>query len=149
MTTRKPTKTSPKKKAQAEPPLILVVDDFEDNRVMYVEYLQFRGYRVAEAVNGAEAVARTAELLPALVVMDLSLPVMDGWEATRRLKSDPRTKHIAIIALSGHAESAHAKRAVEAGCDDFVAKPCLPENLLAKIQKHVHADRRDGQKKGK
>jgi two-component system, cell cycle response regulator DivK len=130
------------------PPMILVVDDFEDNRVMYVEYLQFQGFRVAEAVNGADAVARTIELLPALVVMDLSLPVMDGWEATRRLKSNPLTQHIVIIALSGHAEAAHAKRALDAGCDDFVAKPCLPENLLAKIEEHVGLEWRNAKKGG-
>jgi two-component system, cell cycle response regulator DivK len=118
-------------------PLVLVVDDFEDNRVMYVEYLEFQGFTVVEAVNGEEAVARTIKHLPQVIVMDLSLPVMDGWEATRRIKADPRTKHIRVIALTGHAEPAHAKKALEAGCDDFVAKPCLPENLLAKIREHL------------
>jgi CheY-like chemotaxis protein len=127
---------SPKKNA-AESPLILVVDDFEDNRAMYVEYLQFQGYRVVEAINGEEAVQRTQELLPSVVVMDLSLPVMDGWEATRRIKADPRTSQIRVIALTGHAEPAHAQKALDAGCDDFVAKPCLPENLLAKIREHL------------
>ncbi len=118
-------------------PLVLVVDDFEDNRAMYVEYLQFQGFRVVEAVNGAEAIARTRELLPSVIVMDLSLPVMDGWEATRRVKADPKTKHIRVIALTGHAEPAHAKKALDAGCDDFVAKPCLPEHLLTKIKEHL------------
>lgn len=118
-------------------PLILVVDDFEDNRAMYVEYLQYQGFRVAEAVNGEEAVARTIELSPSVIVMDLSLPVMDGWEATRRVKANPKTKHVRVIALTGHAEAAHAKRALDAGCDDFVAKPCLPELLLAKIREHL------------
>ncbi|MBX3210220.1 MAG: response regulator [Labilithrix sp.] len=122
-------------------PLVLVVDDFEDNRAMYVEYLQFQGFRVAEAVNGLEAIERTRELLPVVVVMDLSLPVMDGWEATRRIKADARTKHIRVIALTGHAEPAHAKKALDAGCDDFVAKPCLPENLLTKIREHIQVRR--------
>ena len=130
---------SVKKAAAGSTPLVLVVDDFEDNRAMYVEYLQFQGFRVAEAVNGADAVARTKELLPDVVVMDLSLPVMDGWEATRRLKADPRTARIRVIALTGHAEASHAKKALDAGCDDFVAKPCLPENLLAKIRAHLPA----------
>ncbi|MDF2691822.1 MAG: transcriptional regulator [Labilithrix sp.] len=121
--------------------LVLVVDDFEDNRAMYVEYLQFQGFNVVEAVNGLEAVERTQELLPVVIVMDLSLPVMDGWEATRRIKADPRTKHIRVIALTGHAEPAHAKKALDAGCDDFVAKPCLPENLLAKIREHLPSTR--------
>ncbi|MBX3191675.1 MAG: response regulator [Labilithrix sp.] len=117
--------------------LVLIVDDFEDNRAMYVEYLEFHGFRVAEAVNGEEAVERTGEILPSIVVMDLSLPVMDGWEATRRIKANPKTKDIVIIALTGHADAAHAKKARDAGCDDFIAKPCLPESLLAKIRAHV------------
>ncbi|MDB5212381.1 MAG: transcriptional regulator [Myxococcaceae bacterium] len=120
-----------------QPPLVLVVDDFEDNRTMYLEFLEFNGFRVAEAVNGQEAVDRAIELMPAVVVMDLSLPVMDGWEATRRLKANPKTKDIIVIALTGHAEAAHAKRARDAGCDDFVAKPCLPEELAAKVRAHV------------
>jgi CheY-like chemotaxis protein len=124
-------------KGSREPALILVVDDFEDNRAMYVEYLQFQGFRVAEAVNGEEAVERARALMPALVVMDLSLPVMDGWEATRRLKADPKTKNIVIVALTGHAEPSHAKRALDAGCDDFLAKPCLPDQLVAKIREHT------------
>jgi two-component system, cell cycle response regulator DivK len=133
----KPRTSSPPSATAAKKPLILVVDDFEDNRAMYVEYLEFQGFTVVEAVNGEEAVARTIKHLPQVIVMDLSLPVMDGWEATRRIKADPRTKHIRVIALTGHAEPAHAKKALEAGCDDFVAKPCLPENLLAKIREHL------------
>ena len=123
------------KKAPA--PLVLVVDDFEDNRAMYLEYLQFQGFRVAEAVNGKEAIERTEELMPAIIVMDLSLPVMDGWEATRRLKANAKTKGVIVIALTGHAEAAHAKKARDAGCDDFIAKPCLPEQLVAKVREHV------------
>src|SRR4051794_36852226 len=107
---------SPRRVAN-DAPLILVVDDFEDNRAMYVEYLQFQGFRVAEALNGEEAVDRTRALSPAIVVMDLSLPVMDGWEATRRIKADPKTAAIRVIALTGHAEPAHAKKALDAGCD--------------------------------
>jgi CheY-like chemotaxis protein len=138
-------------RAAGDAPLILVVDDFEDNRAMYVEYLQFQGFRVAEAVNGEEAVARTLALSPTVVVMDLSLPVMDGWEATRRIKADPKTAGIRVIALTGHAEPAHAKKALDAGCDDFVAKPCLPEDLLKKIREHLRppADRAPGSGDGK
>lgn len=120
-----------------EPPLVLVVDDFEDNRAMYVEYLEFHGFRVAEAVNGEDAIAKTAALQPAVIVMDLSLPVVDGWEATRRLKADPATKHVIIIALTGHAEPSHARNAHAAGCDEFVAKPCLPEDLLVRVRDHL------------
>jgi CheY-like chemotaxis protein len=135
-----------KKKNGADVPLVLVVDDFEDNRAMYVEYLEFQGFRVAEAVNGEEAVERATRLRPALVVMDLSLPVMDGWEATRRLKANPRTKDIVIIALTGHAEASHAKKALDAGCDDFVAKPCLPEQLLVRIREHIGDEKKKGRK---
>jgi CheY-like chemotaxis protein len=130
-------KNKPAGSSANEVPLILVVDDFEDNRMMYAEYLQFNGLRVVEAVNGEEAVRRTKELLPAVVVMDLSLPVMDGWEATRRIKADPATAKIKVIALTGHAEPAHAKKALDAGCDDFVPKPCLPADLLAKVKAHL------------
>ena len=127
-------------RVSTDAPLVLVVDDFEDNRVMYVEYLQFQGFRVAEAVNGAQAVDQATTLLPSVIVMDLSLPVMDGWEATRRIKANPSTSKIRVIALTGHAEPAHAKKALEAGCDDFVAKPCLPDHLLAKVREHLDAD---------
>jgi len=136
-------------KAKADTPLVLVVDDFEDNRAMYVEYLSFQGLRVEEAVNGEEAVTKARALLPDVIIMDLSLPVMDGWEATRIIKSDPKTKHIRVVALTGHAEPAHAKRALEAGCDDFVAKPCLPENLLAKVREHLASSNESKKKKGK
>lgn len=141
-----------RKTATASSPLVLVVDDFEDNRAMYVEYLEFQGLRVAEAVNGEQAVTKATQLLPQVIVMDLSLPVMDGWEATRRIKADPRTTHIRVIALTGHAEPAHAKKALEAGCDDFVAKPCLPEQLLAKVREHLAAGKpaaKKARKKGK
>jgi CheY-like chemotaxis protein len=145
--------TPAKKKLKGGPdesraPLVLIVDDFEDNRAMYVEYLEFHGFRVAEAVNGEEAVARTLELMPSIVVMDLSLPVMDGWEATRRLKANPRTKNIIVIALTGHAEPSHAKKARDAGCDDFVPKPCLPEQLVAKVREHVANGPKSGPRSG-
>ncbi len=109
---------------------VLIVDDFEDNRAMYAEFLRYSGFEVLEASNGAEAITKTTELMPDAVVMDLSLPVLDGWEATRRLKADPRTKHIPVVALTGHALEGHSQGAREAGCDWFLAKPCLPETLL-------------------
>jgi CheY-like chemotaxis protein len=79
--------------------------------------------------------------------MDLSLPVMDGWEATRRLKANPKTKDVVVIALTGHAEAAHAKKARDAGCDDFVPKPCLPEQLVAKVREHVAKRSKDASSK--
>jgi two-component system cell cycle response regulator DivK len=115
--------------------LVLVVEDYQDAREMYAAYLQFSGYRVAEATNGEEAIEKTLELLPDIILMDLALPKMDGWEATRRLKSDERTKHIPIVALTGHALAGHAEGARQAGCDSFVTKPCLPDALVAEIRK--------------
>lgn len=116
-------------------PLILVVDDFLDNRQMYAEYLLFSGLRVEEAEDGHEALAKAFSMLPDLIVMDLSLPGIDGWEATRRLKADPRTKGIPVIALTGHALAGHSKGATDAGCDAFITKPCLPERLLEEVRK--------------
>jgi two-component system, cell cycle response regulator DivK len=116
-------------------PLVLVVEDYQDAREMYAAYLQFSGFDVAEAANGIEAVEKTHELLPDIVLMDLALPRMDGWEATRRLKNDPHTRHIPIVALTGHALAGHAEGAREAGCDAFVTKPCLPDALVAEIKR--------------
>jgi CheY-like chemotaxis protein len=119
--------------------LVLVVEDYQDAREMYAAYLQFSGYRVAEATNGVEAVQKTLDLMPDIILMDLALPKMDGWEATRRLKSDERTKHIPIVALTGHALAGHAEGARQAGCDSFVTKPCLPDALVAEIQRMLAA----------
>jgi CheY-like chemotaxis protein len=114
-------------------PLVLVVDDFQDNREMFAEYLSISGFRVAEAENGREAVDRAFSLVPDVILMDLSLPELDGWEATRRIKRDPRTRHIPVVALTGHVLADHCREAREAGCDVFLSKPCLPEVLVAEI----------------
>jgi CheY-like chemotaxis protein len=123
----------------AELPLVLVVEDYQDTREMYTAYLQFSGFRVAEAANGVEAIEKTRELLPDIILMDLALPKIDGWEATRRLKADERTRHIPIVALTGHALAGHAEGARRAGCDAFVTKPCLPDALVAEIQRMLSA----------
>src|SRR5918992_2526188 len=101
-------------------PLVLVVEDYQDAREMYAAYLTFSGYRVAEATNGVEAVEKTIELMPDIILMDLALPRMDGWEATRRLKLDERTRHIPIVALTRHALPRAAGGARPAGRDSFV-----------------------------
>jgi CheY-like chemotaxis protein len=121
-------------------PLVLVVDDFQDNREMFAEFLSLSGFRVAEASTGREAIDRGFDLLPDVILMDLSLPELDGWEATRQLKNDPRTKHIPIVALTGHALADHSREAREAGCDAFLTKPCLPEVLVVEIRRML--DRR-------
>jgi two-component system cell cycle response regulator DivK len=120
-------------------PLVLVVEEYQDAREMYAAYLQFSGYRVAEATNGLEAIDKSIELMPDIILMDLALPRMDGWEATRRLKLDARTRHIPIVALTGHALAGHAEGARQAGCDAFVTKPCLPDALVAEIQRMLAA----------
>jgi two-component system, cell cycle response regulator DivK len=123
-------------------PLVLVVEDYQDAREMYAAYLQFSGYRVAEATNGVEAIEQANELMPDIILMDLALPKMDGWEATRRLKMSEKTRHIPIVALTGHALAGHAEGARQAGCDAFVTKPCLPDALVAEIKRMLAT--RDG-----
>ena len=114
---------------------VLVVDDVRDNRELYAEYLAFRGYEVCVASDGQEALDRAAALLPDIILMDLALPILDGSEATRRLKLDRRTKHIPIIVITGHVEPTHRQRAIDAGCDLFLAKPHLPEAIEVAIQR--------------
>lgn len=131
--------TDPKKT-----PLVLVVEDYQDAREMYAAYLQFSGYRVAEATNGIEAIEQANALMPDIILMDLALPRMDGWEATRRLKMDDKTRHIPIVALTGHALAGHAEGARQAGCDAFVTKPCLPDALVAEIKRMLEPAERAG-----
>jgi CheY-like chemotaxis protein len=119
----------------ADGPLILVVDDYDDAREMYAEYLVFCGFRVAEARNGNEALEQAFTLKPDLILMDLSLPGMDGWEATRQLKADDRTKNIPVVALTGHALAGASEGAKRAGCDSFVTKPCLPDDLVVEVRR--------------
>ena len=120
-------------------PLVLVVDDFVDAREMYSEYLKFCGFRVAEAQNGVEAIEKATRLKPNLILMDLSMPIVDGWEATRRLKADARTKAIPVVALTGHAMAGHSESAKSAGCDVVITKPCLPHDLIKHIRKVIRS----------
>jgi len=114
-------------------PLILIVDDIGDNRQMYAEYLEYDGYRVEQAGSGAEAVVFAEEVNPALIVMDLSMPDMDGWEAIRRIRSNARTTSIPILVVSGYAFDATQRGQEDARADAFLRKPCLPEDLAAAI----------------
>jgi CheY-like chemotaxis protein len=120
-------------KPDSEGPLVLVVDDVEDNRELYATYLEYVGYRVAMAADGYEALAKASALHPDAVLMDLSLPGVDGWEVTRRLKRDEATKEILVIGLSGHTH--YASDAKLSGCDSFMAKPCLPETVAEEIHR--------------
>jgi two-component system cell cycle response regulator DivK len=121
-------------------PLVLVVDDYQDAREMYAEYLAYSGFRVAEASNGIEALEKAFELLPDVILMDLSLPGMDGWAATRRLKTDERTRRIPVVALTGHALAGASESARQAGCDAFVTKPCLPDELVVQVRRMLDRD---------
>ncbi|HJZ78186.1 MAG TPA: response regulator [Vicinamibacterales bacterium] len=120
-------------------PRVLLVDDYPDAREMYTEYLEYSGYEVIGAGNGVEALQRAVDASPDIILMDLSLPVMDGWEATRRLKADQRTASIPVVALTGHALAGISEGAKKAGCDAFVTKPCLPEDLVREIKKILDA----------
>jgi len=116
-------------------PLILLVEDQSELREMYAQQFLLSGFDVIEAGNGADAITHTSEHFPDVVLMDLSLPVIDGWEATRRLKSDKRTAHIPVVALTAHDGAGELQRATRAGCDWFVPKPCPPDALITEIRR--------------
>lgn len=113
---------------------ILLVEDNEMNRDMLSRRLERRGYQVVMAFDGAQGVAMAQSELPDLILMDMSLPVIDGWEATRRVKANEATKTIPVIALTAHAMSDDREKAVQAGCDEYDTKPVDLERLLSKIQ---------------
>jgi CheY-like chemotaxis protein len=121
-------------------PLVLIVDDYAEGRDICAQYLAFRGYRVATAEDGLDALDKTRALAPDVILMDLSLPRLDGWEASRRLKADARTRHIPIIALTAHALASARDRAVAAGCDAVVTKPCPPRDLEAEVRRQLGMD---------
>jgi CheY-like chemotaxis protein len=118
---------------------ILIVEDNEMNRDMLSRRLARRGYEVVVAVDGAEGLARARAERPALILMDMSLPVIDGWEATRRLKADPETAAIPIIALTAHAMTSDRDKALEAGCDGYETKPVELPRLLEVMEKLLGA----------
>jgi two-component system cell cycle response regulator DivK len=112
---------------------ILLVEDNEMNRDMLTRRLQRRGHEVLVAMDGAEGLALAQDELPGLILMDMSLPIMDGWEATRQLKADPATSAIPVIALTAHAMSEDREKALAAGCDDYDTKPVEFGRLVGKI----------------
>src|SRR5262245_26804994 len=113
---------------------ILMVEDTEDNRQILRDLVGSAGYRLIEAEDGAAGVALAAEHKPDLILMDIQLPVMDGYEATRRIKADPALRHIPIIAVTSYALSGDDEKARQSGCDAYVAKPFSPRELLGKIR---------------
>jgi two-component system cell cycle response regulator DivK len=116
---------------------ILVVEDQEDNRQILRDLLSNVGYEMIEAVTGEEGVSAATSARPDLILMDIQLPVMDGYEATRRLKADPATKSIPIIVVTSYALSGDETKAREAGCDAYVTKPYSPRQLLGKVREFL------------
>ncbi|HEY6362625.1 MAG TPA: response regulator [Vicinamibacterales bacterium] len=125
----------PPQAAERERPLVLIVEDHQELRQLYAQQFAISGFDVIEAGNGADAIAHTTSHVPDVVLMDLSLPVLDGWEATRRLKNDARTAHIPVVALTAHDGSGELQRATRAGCDWFVPKPCPPDALITEVRR--------------
>lgn len=120
-------------------PLVLIVEDQRDLRQLYAQQLSLGGFDVIEASNGEDAIAHTSAQHPDVILMDLSLPVLDGWEATRRLKTDERTAHIPVVALTAHDGAGELQRATRAGCDWFVPKPCPPHALITEVRRVLAA----------
>ena len=116
---------------------ILIVEDQEDNRQILRDLLGNAGYALSEAENGEQALAAVAARRPDLILMDIQLPVMDGYEATRRIKADPATRSIPVIVVTSYALSGDDTRARAAGCDAYVSKPYSPRQLLAKVREFL------------
>ncbi len=116
---------------------ILLVEDNEDNRIVYSTILEYAGHHVVEAPDGETGVALARSERPDLILMDISIPLLDGWEATRILKADPDTRHIPIVALTAHALEEDREKAREVGCDGYIAKPAEPRVVLAEVQRFL------------
>lgn len=128
--------------AQADPTpgdssTILLIEDNEDNRAVYTTILRYYGYEVIEAPSGEEGIEIAKRLQPGLILMDIGLPGIDGWEATRRLKKDPGTRRIPIVALTAHAMAEHRAESFAAGCDGYLAKPIEPRDVLEEVRRYL------------
>jgi len=116
---------------------VLLVEDNPHNRKIFSGMLTHAGFRVLEAADGQAALAQVAAERPELILMDLSIPGIDGWECTRRLKADPKTKAIPIIALTAHAMRGDEERALAAGCDGYLAKPISPKKVVEEVKRYL------------
>src|SRR5512132_1511081 len=116
---------------------VLLVEDNEDNRIVYSTILRHFGYTVTEALNGEEGIAKARSKKPDLILMDISIPIIDGWEATQVLKHDPSTRMIPIIALTAHPLASDREKATEVGCDGYLAKPCGPRAVVDEVQRFL------------
>ena len=125
-------------------PVVLIVDDYPDACEMYAAYLELAGFRPLKAHDGYEALRLAAECTPDVILMDLGLPGIDGYEVTRRLKNDPRTRDIPVIALTAHATPQQFGELVASGFDDLILKPCLPDALAEEVARFIkHAPKED------
>jgi two-component system, cell cycle response regulator DivK len=116
-------------------PSILLVEDNEDNRIIYATALRYAGFQVIEAITGPQAIALARDRRPDLILMDIAIPEMDGWEATAVLKGDADTRHIPVIAVTAHVLPGDAERSIAAGCDGYLAKPISPAALVAEVDR--------------
>jgi CheY-like chemotaxis protein len=114
-------------------PLVLFAEDLQHVRKTYARYLTLVGFRVAQVENGRQALEMAIELNPAVILMDLSMPGLDGWQATRRIKTDPRTMRIPVIALTGYGDAEESAK--KAGCDGYLAKPCSADDVVREIKR--------------
>jgi two-component system cell cycle response regulator DivK len=120
---------------QARNQTVLLVEDNDDNRIIYSTYLTYSGFRVIEAADGEQGIALARAEQPDVVLMDISIPLVDGWEATRRLKADPATAHIPVIALTAHALAGDRERAFEVGSDGYLPKPVEPRAVAEAVER--------------
>jgi CheY-like chemotaxis protein len=121
--------------AATRSPLVLLVEDDADTRYLYAAVFLQQGWKVQAAEDGEIAIARAIDSRPDIIVMDLAMPHLDGWKATRRLKRDQRTSQIPIVACTAHAFGRPVEDALDAGCDAYIVKPCLPEDLFREVKK--------------
>jgi two-component system cell cycle response regulator DivK len=130
------------KSTDAVPSHVLVVDDYDDGREMYAEFLELAGYRVSQAKNGAEALRKANDLLPDIILMDLSLPDIDGSDVARQLRKDPRTRRIPLVVVTGHAPENVQSQTLQ--YDAFVTKPCPPDALVDKVARLLAKGKKPG-----
>ena len=116
---------------------VLLVEDNEDNRIVYAMMLEYHGYKIIEATNGEDAIRIAHEEKPDIILMDISIPGVDGWTATQRIKENPDSQGIPIVAVTAHALPEHRERAEQLGCDGFLTKPCEPRRLLEEVEKLI------------
>jgi CheY-like chemotaxis protein len=123
--------------APQAPKSVLLVEDNEDNLVIYSTILRHAGFAVLEARDGQTGIDIAKREHPSLILMDVSIPIVDGWEATRRLKADPTTSDIPIIALTAHALASDQRKAADVGCDGYIPKPAEPRVVLAAVKRQL------------